>query len=323
MDLDQYVPLVAPVSAALAARPLAWRLPPRAATWLLTAGAAIMGLATVCCLVLLTSGGLLHISWIAALADMAPGELPRSPETNVPMATVAGVLLVVSLAMATRAALVQVRGLRSSARAARNLPGRDVVAIVEDDQVDAYALPGRPGRVVVSTGMLELLTPIEQGALLAHERSHLSARHHLFRGVTAVAVAANPLLWPLRDAVVFSTERWADEFAARTIGDRTHLARAIGKASLAGPSGRLAEGAGGMSIIGGTRRPRLRRDPRPGPVPRRVMALMRPRRVRRSAIFLALLTIAVPTFTATQQVGEAAQELHGQVEFAQEQAPTR
>lgn len=57
-------------------------------------------------------------------------------------------------------------------------------------------------------------------------------------------------------------------------------------------------------------------------LPRRVMALLRPLPMRRSAIAVALLAIAVPMMVATQQLGEAAGELHQQVEIAQDQTPS-
>jgi hypothetical protein len=46
------------------------------------------------------------------------------------------------------------------------------------------------------------------------------------------AARANPFLRPLRTAVSYAAERWADEDAARTVGSRRTVARAIGKAAL-------------------------------------------------------------------------------------------
>src|SRR5690606_14740688 len=62
---------------------------------------------------------------------------------------------------------------------------------------------------------------------------------------TRLAAAANPLLRPLVRVVSTSIERWADEDAARDIGDRRLAARALARAALltsgrAGPSGALA-----------------------------------------------------------------------------------
>ena len=64
MDVTVYLPLIAPAFAALAARPAADRLPPAAATWLLTAAAlvlacsssAVLGLLAFAALVLAALG---------------------------------------------------------------------------------------------------------------------------------------------------------------------------------------------------------------------------------------------------------------------------
>jgi Zn-dependent protease with chaperone function len=230
VDVDGYLPLVLPAVAAVAAGPLAERLPPRTASWVLTALAA----------------GLAGASVVPLLA-LALGD------------PLAALLVAAAVAGAAAAACGQARALRSARRWARALPGAGLVAVVADDRIDAYSVPGR---VVVSTGMLAALAPDERRVLFAHEAAHLSGRHHLFRAVVRVASAANPLLWPMRRALWYATERWADERAAAAVGDRVLAARVIGKVALAS-SGAPAARMG----IGGAR---------PGPVPRRVAALLRP-----------------------------------------------
>ena len=92
--------------------------------------------------------------------------------------------------------------------------GSDLV-VLPSATTDAYAVPGRPGRVFVTRGMLALLTRPECEAMLAHERSHLRHGHHWHRASSAMASALNPLLLPLRATQEWLTERWADEDAAR------------------------------------------------------------------------------------------------------------
>ncbi|MFD3992772.1 M56 family metallopeptidase [Streptomyces sp. NPDC058583] len=122
---------------------------------------------------------------------------------------------------------------------------------------------GGRGRVVVSTGMLAGLAPAERRALFAHERAHLAGRHHRHLLTVHLAARANPFLRPLRTAVSYTAERWADEEAAAEVGSRRSVARAIGKAALLAPR---APAAGLPALTGGDA----------GPVPRRVAALMRP-----------------------------------------------
>jgi Zn-dependent protease with chaperone function len=51
--------------------------------------------------------------------------------------------------------------------------------VVDYPAAAAYCLPGIRSRIVVSVGTLDLLAPAELTAVLAHERAHLRARHHL------------------------------------------------------------------------------------------------------------------------------------------------
>jgi Zn-dependent protease with chaperone function len=66
-----------------------------------------------------------------------------------------------------------VRSARQSTAAAARLQAIGDLAIVQDPAVHAYAVPGRYGRVVVSTGMLRTLSGPQRRALLAHEHAHL------------------------------------------------------------------------------------------------------------------------------------------------------
>jgi hypothetical protein len=268
MDVDGYLPLVSPVIAALAARPLAERLPPRTATWVLTVLAA--GLA---------------LSWLGTLLALADGGLP------------AAAVLGLGLAGAAYTLVRQAMALWAAGRQARELPGEGVLAVINDDRLDAYAVPGR---VVVSTGMLAALSPAERRVLFAHEIAHLAGRHHVFRVIVRVASAANPLLWPLRNALWYSTERWADERAAAAVGDRRAAAQVIGRVALAhGP--RPAAGAG--IGVGGAR---------PGPVPRRVAALLRPPPRRGAGLTAAALGLLLCSlFTADDLLGDVAEHARG------------
>ena len=110
--------------------------------------------------------------------------------------------------------------------------GRELAVITSDEAV-AYVLPGRPGQVVVSTGMLRSLDAKERQVLIAHERSHLRRHHHRYVRLTELAVAAMPILAPLNVRLRFAVERWADEDAADEIGDRALVAAAIARAALA------------------------------------------------------------------------------------------
>lgn len=322
-DPDTYLALVLPAVAALAARPLSGRLAPRTAAWLLTGAAVALALASLATLAVSALGSALRLPPIAALGHMSEAVLRRAPQTDPVHGTAAAVVLTACLAAVVCVAVRQGYRLVQAARTARSLPGEGLVAIVDAPEAEAFALPGRPGRVVVTTGMLDVLSPAQRDALIAHERAHLAGRHHLFRALTTVAVAANPLLWPLRGAVVFATERWADERAAASIDDREQTAQAIGRAALAhnrrprlGHAAALGIGiAGARAGAGRLGAGRARRFVhRPGPLPRRVAALLGPPPARRPLLIAAVVGLVVLSLLAAQ---DAAIDLHDLVEHAQ------
>jgi len=140
---------------------------------------------------------------------------------------------------------------RTTVRHRRGRAGADAapVLVLASDTPVAYSVAGRPGQVVVSSGMLNCLTCDERRALFAHEQSHLRNRHHRYLWLAEMA-AAVPLLRPLRTQIRFAVERWADEDAADEIGDRQVVARALARAALAQsepvPAAALAAAAGGV-----------------------------------------------------------------------------
>jgi Zn-dependent protease with chaperone function len=105
--------------------------------------------------------------------------------------------------------------------------GSDPVEIVASSDPIAFAVPGNGGTVVVSTGLLGRLPRDQRDALLAHEHAHVRLHHHRYVRVTRLAANSVPLLYPLDRWVKLATERWADEEAAVTVGDRQVVADAL------------------------------------------------------------------------------------------------
>ncbi|MFJ8041309.1 M56 family metallopeptidase [Kitasatospora sp. NPDC096147] len=116
-------------------------------------------------------GGLLHLCGV-------------SPEA------VSGTALAVAALTAARPAALLLRALHTARRERRRhravldlaahrgrVPGG---ALLLDHPTPAvYCLPGRHSRIVVSRGALTALSPEQLAAALAHERAHLTGRHHL------------------------------------------------------------------------------------------------------------------------------------------------
>ena len=104
--------------------------------------------------------------------------------------------------------------------------------VLDTPQPIAYAVPGKPGCVVVSNGLLSALDPWERQVLFAHERAHLHQNHHRFLFAGALAVAVVPLLRPLVGQLRMATERCADEAAVVAVGgDRWLVAASIARAA--------------------------------------------------------------------------------------------
>ncbi|MFF4750943.1 M56 family metallopeptidase [Streptomyces sp. NPDC002514] len=296
MGVFVFLPLVLPLSAWPVARLAEVRLHPRTATRLLTAVAVVMAVCSTLCLALLM---------VVGTAQLPGNPLPdgwSDPQVRaaVPHDGIAGRAAIPALCLVAaacgRTLWLHRRVARGARRALAGLPGV-TVAVLPDSEPYAYALPGEPGRVVVTTALLDGLSSAERRALFAHERAHLAARHHRHLLAVHLAARANPFLRPLRTAVVYTAERWADEEAARAVGDRRTVARAIGKAALlsrATPAATLAALAAA------------------GPVPRRVAALLAPAPTARTwpslgtAVGLAAWGAAVGTLASLMSSANSA-----------------
>ncbi len=346
MHVAIYLPLVIPLLAALAAQPLADRLPPNAATWLLTGSSLILALASSAVLGLLALSALIRIPYVAAVGHLSRPVIASGDAVSVPVAIVAGGVLAAAAVAACRALWRRATAIAAAHRHARELPGAGQVVVTQDQAADAYTVPGWPCRIVITEGMLRALSAPERGVLLAHERAHAHGQHYLFTSVARLAAAANPLLRPVTAQVGYTVERWADEHAAAETGDRKLTARAVARAALASsaaPPGRTDPfGALGIVMVdnAGSRPPgrHRRTGPQPGlkpaaapaaigerlraaltkrragPVPRRVAALLTPP-PRLSVLLLAaaLLLVALSAASAL----EAARNFHQLLELAQ------
>lgn len=106
------------------------------------------------------------------------------------------------------------------------------VLVVPDERAYACTLPGRGGRVVISSGLDQLLDRHERAVVLAHERAHARHRHDRYLLIADLAVAIAPVVSPLARRLRFCLERWADEQAVTACGDRRFVARTLGKVAL-------------------------------------------------------------------------------------------
>jgi Zn-dependent protease with chaperone function len=310
MHLLVYLPLVLPLVAAAAARPLGARLPPAVATWLLAGSAVALAAASSAVLGLLALTALVRIPVAAAAGDWSLRVVRANDPTSLPIALAAGALLAVTAMFAGRALWRRVGALAAAYREARCLPGGGQVVVTDDDAADAYTLPGWPCRIVITAGMMRALSHPEREVLLAHERAHAAGLHYLFITAARLAAAVNPLLRPVATTVGYTVERWADERAAAVTGDRSLAARAIARAALAAAAAPPVRTGPAIALGAVTSAPAMRRA---GPVPRRVAALLRPApKPQLVLLVVAVLLVAVSGVAAL----EAARDLDNLLEIA-------
>lgn len=220
------IPSVAAVAATLVAAFGHRRLAPAVAVPVLTGLSTMSALAVLWSLALLVVGFVGHIAWISERAGLC--RAVAHAHDAIPPA--AGIAAIGALAAST---LSVFRHELHRPRMDAALDGNHELVVLPGDEPIAYAVPGRPGHIVVSVGMIRTLDIAERRVLLAHERAHLRLGHHRYLRVADLLTAAVPLLRPISERVRFATERWADEVAADVVGDRMLTARAITHAALA------------------------------------------------------------------------------------------
>ncbi|GIF63841.1 hypothetical protein Ais01nite_18760 [Asanoa ishikariensis] len=251
MTFAVYLPAVLSLLLVAVSKAAARHTSPAAVARGLTLAAAGAAAAYTFCLGLLALTLLDDLPPLAAF-DRVPG-LPKP---------VPGPIALVAAALVAWGALRLFRDVRTRRDTYRRLrkagaPGPAGLVVADWEAPHAVAVPGRPGHVLITTGLLRGLDGREREVVLAHEHAHLRHGHHRLIALAAGAAAVNPLLVPLREAVAHHCERWADEEAVRRVGDRGLVARCVAKAALAT---RPVLALGGSSVVG---RVRALRSPEP------------------------------------------------------------
>lgn len=164
------------------------------------------------------------------------------------------------------------------------------VWLVPSSRLGAYCVPGDGGRIVITTGALEALTPRQTLAVLEHESAHLAGGHHLLVGWVRLLDRAFPGVPLLREAarrVSVLVEWAADDRAVRRVGVGP-LAHALGR--LAGAED--GHGVATLSIGGACPVERVRRQVAPSPSCPRTLVWAR-------SVFAGLVVATPLAFTVT------------------------
>ncbi|MFI8996627.1 M56 family metallopeptidase [Streptomyces sp. NPDC053542] len=108
------------------------------------------------------------------------------------------------------------------------LPGEErtdePLVVLEGDRAEAWWLPGLSPQLVVTTAALRRLNGDQLDAVIAHEKGHARARHHLLlHCATALAVGFPqvPVFAAFQDQVHRLVELCADDMASRRFGRLT------------------------------------------------------------------------------------------------------
>lgn len=136
------------------------------------------------------------------------------------------------------------------------------VVVVEAVRPAAYCVVGRPNAIVVTSGAIDSLDPVQLKAVLAHEDAHIPGRHHYILMVLralAVALPHVPIFTGAHDSVAELLEMCADDAAARSVGSHPLL---TGLLALASHSSPIPEGLAAAGTAVKVRAVRLARPSR-------------------------------------------------------------
>ncbi|MET9103679.1 M56 family metallopeptidase [Streptomyces antibioticus] len=182
------------------------------------------------------------------------GSAHPDPDTADRLAVSLPATIVAALVASFAFYLVRARRARTRHRKAVDLVGRHSphlnAIVLPYDVPAAYCLPGLRPRIVISEAAVRCLTPEQLDAVLAHEQSHVTGRHHLaliameaFRSV----FRRLPLARHAREQTALLLEMVADDRALRT-HSRDALATVMYKMAQARtPAGALS--AGGQTVL--------------------------------------------------------------------------
>ena len=269
MDLSSLLPLAGIAVAVALAGTLQPYVAPAVAARMLCLVALLAALGIGWALLAVAVAWFLSFPAVADLANWCQAATP----THDPLGASVGLAATLALVVGLIRMVAAVIGFR---RNDSRWGDADEVEIVPSSEIVAFAVPGRPGSIVISTATLRGLDRLQKDAVLAHEQAHLQFGHHRYIRLTRLAVSAAPVLRPVERWVELATERWADESAAEQIG-RMAVADALVTMATA-----TAADDGLLSVAGSD-------------LARRVDALLNPRTYHPALVGASLVAIWITT----------------------------
>src|SRR4029077_16650968 len=133
------------------------RLEPRRATWLLTATTVALAAFSTAALALMAASALARVPVLAALGDYSQPALRRGDPVPALAGLAAALLLTAAAVTVAVVSRARARALAGSCRRAARRTRGGRVGVLPGQAIEAYALPGSPGRIVVSARLLAQL----------------------------------------------------------------------------------------------------------------------------------------------------------------------
>jgi Zn-dependent protease with chaperone function len=288
------IALVVSLVFAATAPGLGRRLPPALATRTLVIGSVAVTASTIFVLAVVAFTWIGQLPGVAALGPWSSSALHHDSPIPADVAVGSGLLLALLGALTIRGVTRRGRALLEVHRTCRHLPGHRSLVVVKTDHLDAFTTLEPRGRIVVTTGLLDALEPVERRVVLAHETSHLRHRHPWWVLAADLAAVINPLLMATARTVAHCTERWADEDAAASVAERPQAARALARTALLMHRHGAARSSGALGVM-------------TADVPGRVQALLEPpprRRPAAVAALVGLVLVCALAAGAVQHLGE-------------------
>ncbi|GAA2813439.1 M56 family metallopeptidase [Kribbella solani] len=290
--------LIAIVGYALIAPAASRRLVPSVATVLLVVGNLLAAASGVFILAVLAFTWIGQFPLVAQQGAWSPAALRSDSPVPAWPAAVSGCLVMIALGSFLVAGLRQARALIAVHRACRGLRPVGDLVVLDDERPDAFSTPQPAGRVIVTSGLLRALDHRERKVLLAHENSHLAHHHAWWNLAAGLTAAVNPLLRPAARAAATAAERWADEDAARAVGDRRLVAETLVRVVQLQTHFTPSAPAAGQPVAGATG----------GDLEARVRGLLAPPPRRRPVLIVAAIAVfaigSLPA-AAVQHTGES------------------
>jgi hypothetical protein len=229
MSWAVYIPILASAILGLTAKYFARGANPASMTRLIVAATVAISAFSAYAVFLLGCTLVGQVGFVATIGHWSAHTVSALDPVERSVAVAAVLALALASTMSCRLVIVRATAFLRAYRLGRQLSPAKGLAVVRDRKPLAYALPG--GVYVVSNALLQALSPIERRVLLAHEAAHCRHGHHYWRAAAELSAAINPLLRPVVATVRILTERWADEAAAVSVGDRLATASALARAA--------------------------------------------------------------------------------------------